>query len=140
MIAVTKRNAALGEALRERRRELERDLRQRVRTGRAESSGDVGDAVDRSDANTQRDIESALLQLRTETLSRIDAALVRLDSGKYGFCLECEDAIAVRRLRALPFAVRCQSCEEAREQAQGLARQADRQTDPLLRFPPVLGS
>ena len=115
MDAVTKRNAALGEALRERRQQLERDLRDRLRTGREESAGDV---VDQSDANRQRDIESALLQLRTETLARIDAALARLDNGRYGFCLECEDAIAVRRLRALPFAVRCQSCEEAREQAQ----------------------
>ena len=136
MIAVTKRNAALGEALRERRRELERDLRYRVRTGRAESTGDVGDDVDRSDAHSQRDIEVALLQLRTETLARIDAALVRLDAGKYGFCFECEDAIAARRLRALPFAVRCQSCEEAREQAQGVARQSD----PLSRLPQILRS
>ena len=92
MSAVTKRNATLGDALRERRRQLERDLRHRIRTGRAESAGDVGDSVDRSDANSQRDIEVALLQLRTETLARIDAALVRLDAGKYGFCFECEDA------------------------------------------------
>ena len=133
------RNADLKQMLSDRRRQLQNEIHDRRRNGRTDRSVD-GDDLERSDADFQGDIDLALLQLRTETLARIDAALVRLDSGKYGFCLECEDAIAVRRLRALPFAVRCQSCEEAREQAQGLARQADRQTDPLSRFPPVLGS
>ena len=44
---------------------------------------------------------------------RIDDALVRLDAGQYGSCLECAREISERRLRALPFAVRCQACEDA---------------------------
>jgi RNA polymerase-binding transcription factor DksA len=46
---------------------------------------------------------------------------------KYGACLECTAEIPERRLRALPFAVRCRSCEERREDAQRRGRQfADR--------------
>jgi len=60
-------------------------------------------------------------------LARIDAALVRLDTDQYGSCAECESEISERRLQALPFAVRCQSCEENIEQEQAYARSQTRQ-------------
>lgn len=50
-------------------------------------------------------------------LARIDAALARMDQGRYGTCADCGEEIEPRRLRALPHAVRCQGCEEAREAA-----------------------
>ncbi len=49
-------------------------------------------------------------------LMRIDAALARMDEGTYGDCADCGEAIEPRRLRALPHALRCQGCEEAKEQ------------------------
>jgi DnaK suppressor protein len=48
----------------------------------------------------------------------VDAALRRLEEGTYGDCFECGEEIAEARLRALPFAVRCKDCEEARETAE----------------------
>ena len=48
-------------------------------------------------------------------LRRIDAALERLDAGRYGTCAACGAPIEPRRLQALPWAVRCAGCEEARE-------------------------
>src|SRR6185503_21199461 len=90
----------------------------RIRDGRIDSRRDVGDHVDTSDAHTQEDIEFALLQMRAETVGRINEALVRLEAGKYGTCRSCGGDITKRRLRALPFAVRCQSCEEEREIAE----------------------
>jgi DnaK suppressor protein len=80
-----------------------------------------GDDVERVAAGSQGDLDSALLQMRAETLTRIDAALGRLDAWKYGSCAECGDEITERRLRALPFAVRCQACEEKREEAHSTA-------------------
>lgn len=68
------------------------------------------------EAGTQGDIELALVQVNLQTVARIDDALVRLDAGKYGSCLECAREISELRLRTLPFAVRCQPCEERREQ------------------------
>jgi DnaK suppressor protein len=50
-------------------------------------------------------------------LIRVDEALLRLDAGEYGSCSECAGESAQRRLRALPFAVRCEACEEKHEQA-----------------------
>ena len=69
------------------------------------------------DAEPHDDLDIALLEMRHETLAGIDAALSRLDAGMYGICRDCNQPIALERLRALPFAARCMSCEEAREEA-----------------------
>ena len=71
-----------------------------------------------SEVDIQEDIEFALIQMKSETLNKINEALRRLDEGTYGNCFECGDGIAEARLRALPFAVRCKDCEEARETAE----------------------
>ena len=135
MTDTTKRNAALREMLIGRRHQMQGDVQTRMRDARTDRPNEVGDDVERSDADIQDDIEFAMLQMRTETLARIDAALVRLDAGKYGTCFECAAAISKRRLRALPFAVRCQACEERREQLQGRARQLANRRDNFSLFP-----
>ncbi len=43
-------------------------------------------------------------------LRRIAAALVRIDEGEYGYCLECGEEIAVRRLELAPAAPLCIGC------------------------------
>ena len=76
--------------------------------------------------------------MRADTATRIDAALARLDAGKYGSCFDCERDIAERRLRALPFAVRCQGCEEQRERGRLQGRRPG-QTASLSFFPELNG-
>ena len=89
----------------------------RAEGGIGEGQG-VLDAAESSEADIQDDIEFALIQMKSETLNRIEEALARLDEGTFGNCFECGDEISERRLRALPFAVRCKDCEEARELAE----------------------
>ena len=122
MAATSIRNADLKQILRERRREIQDEVQSRIRDGRADRSIEVRDDLEHSDADIQGDIALSLLQMRAEALVRIDEALVRLDAGMYGSCFECEQEISERRLRALPFAVRCQACEGRREQESGRAR------------------
>lgn len=50
-------------------------------------------------------------------LREIDYALERIRDGDYGRCEECEREIAGARLEALPWARRCLSCEQEREEA-----------------------
>ncbi|MGH0030744.1 MAG: TraR/DksA family transcriptional regulator [Myxococcota bacterium] len=45
-----------------------------------------------------------------EELARIDAALARIEQGRYGTCDQCGDEIAIGRLEALPFATDCVDC------------------------------
>jgi DnaK suppressor protein len=111
----------LKRILEERRREILSEVHERMRDVRTEGPTanvqGVLDAVESSEADIQEDIEFALIQMKAETLQKIDEALIRLEEGTYGYCFECGEEISERRLRALPFAVRCKDCEEAREVA-----------------------
>jgi DnaK suppressor protein len=102
-------------------KEKMRDVRTESALAAAHNSAEPGET---SEADLHGDIEFALIQMKSETLARIDEALARLEEGTYGYCFECGEEIAERRLRALPFAVRCKDCEEAREVAQQRERLA----------------
>ncbi len=84
-----------------------------VRAGRAEER--AADEQDVAESYQRSDVDLAVVQMKAETVARIDAALRRVDAGTYGRCVECEEPIAFERLRALPFALRCTSCEQSRE-------------------------
>lgn len=121
------RYAELKNILEERRREIMGQVQGKIRDVRTEGANNpnvgVLDAAESSEADIQDDIEFALIQMKTETLKKIEDALKRLDEGTYGNCFECGDEISERRLRALPFAARCKDCEEAREVAVQRERQ-----------------
>ena len=110
----------LKRMLEERQRELTHEVQGRIRGVRAdgaEKPHEVMDQGETSEVDIQEDIELALIQMKAETLNKINEALARLETGRYGLCFECGDEISEARLRALPFAVRCKDCEEARENA-----------------------
>jgi DnaK suppressor protein len=118
--AAKNRYNELRKMLEDRRRELLNEVQGRIRDVRLEGNKerDVLDQGESSEVDIQEDIEFALIQMKSETLTKIDAALRRLEEGNYGDCFECGDQISEARLRALPFAVRCKDCEEARETAE----------------------
>ena len=122
------RYGELKKMLDNRRRELMAEVQGRMRDVRNDSSKerDVLDQGESSEVDIQEDIELALIQMKSETLNKIDAALRRLSEGSYGDCFECGDEISEARLKALPFAVRCKECEEARESAELRERMAQR--------------
>jgi DnaK suppressor protein len=108
----------LKQMLLDRQRELIVEVQGKIRGVRAdgaEKPHEVMDQGETSEVDIQEDIELALIQMKAETLNKINEALARLEEGRYGLCFECGDEIAEARLRALPFAVRCKDCEEARE-------------------------
>lgn len=111
----------LRRILEDRRREILNEVKGKIRDVRAEGThsklNEVFDAGESSETDIQEDIEFALIQMKAETLNRINEALARLEEGAYGNCFECGEEISEQRLRALPFAVRCKDCEEAREVA-----------------------
>jgi DnaK suppressor protein len=126
------RYAELKQILEDRRREILSEVQSRIKDVRAEGAGGVTggvvDAVETSEADIQEDIEFALIQMKAETLQRINQALDRLEEGSYGRCFECGDEISEARLRALPFAVRCKDCEESREIAANRERLLSRRS------------
>ena len=116
------RYSDLKRMLEERRKEILSEVQGRIRDQReADAWGKVNEVLDAgesSEADIQEDIEFALIQMKAETLQKINEALGRLEDGMYGNCYECGEEISEPRLRALPFAVRCKDCEEAREMAE----------------------
>jgi DnaK suppressor protein len=132
----TSRYNELKTMLEERRRELLSEVQGKIRDVRAESGKerDVLDQGESSEVDIQEDIEFALIQMKSETLNKINEALRRLDEGTYGNCFECGEEIAHARLRALPFAVRCKDCEEARENAEQRERMMARKSGSAALF------
>jgi RNA polymerase-binding transcription factor len=123
------RYAELKQMLDERRREIQLEVQGKMRGVREEGTwggklNEVLDAVESSEADIQEELEFALIQMKSETLNKVNDALLRLEQGDYGYCYECGEEIAEKRLRALPFAVRCKDCEEQREIAEQRERQA----------------
>ncbi len=45
-----------------------------------------------------------------DEIARIDAALLRLDEGEYGFCARCGAEISPERLDAVPYTPFCRDC------------------------------
>ena len=133
------RYAELKRMLEDRRREIMSEVHEKIRDVRTESGhgkmSEVFDQGESSEADIQEDIEFALIQMKAETLNKVEEALVRLEEGAYGNCFECGEEIARQRLRALPFAVRCRDCEEARESVQRRERMmAQRHSSSALFF------
>ena len=122
------RYTELKQMLDGRRREIQAEVQGKMRGVREEGTwggklNEVLDAVESAEADIQEEIEFALVQMKSETLNKINDALARLEQGDYGDCYDCGEEIAEKRLRALPFAVRCKDCEEAREAVQQRERQ-----------------
>ena len=128
------RYSGLRKMLIARQGELAGQLHGKMRDVRAEGrlERDVLDPGESSDSDIQEDIELALIQMKSETLNKINEALGRLEQRSYGNCFECEDEISEARLRALPFAARCKECEETRENAEHLERVVAQKRSPSL--------
>jgi DnaK suppressor protein len=126
--ASSTRYSDLKQMLDDRRREIHAEVQGKMRGVREEGTwggklNEVLDAVESAEADIQDELEFSLGQMKSETLNTSNDALARLDAGTYGHCFDCGEEIAEKRLRALPFAVRCKDCEQARENAENRERQ-----------------
>jgi len=73
------------------------------------------DLTDRASLETERSIELRTRDRERKLISKIDAALVRLDSGTYGYCEETDEPIGIRRLEARPIATLSIEAQELHE-------------------------
>ena len=70
------------------------------------------DEVDEIQANEGREIGFATRTLLVERVHRLRTALDHLKEGDYGTCVECGEAIAPARLRAVPEVETCVRCQD----------------------------
>ena len=109
------RYQVLKDMLESRRGEIQDKLRT-LRETLPNEITNVRDAEEQSVHDFVQDVELALMEMKSETLQKIDDALRRLEEGTYGTCADCETEISEARLRALPFADLCINCQEQAEE------------------------
>jgi DnaK suppressor protein len=68
--------------------------------------------LSRMDAMQAQQMAQETTRRRQHQLSRIAGALRRIESGEYGYCFVCKEAIDSRRLNADPTITRCIDCAE----------------------------
>ena len=71
--------------------------------------GKVG-RLSRMDALQGQAMSQAINQRRELELEKITVALKRLENGDYGYCVQCEEEIALKRLQFDPAASLCIDC------------------------------
>ena len=118
-----RRYRALMKMLADRRRDVEEKLRSLRETLPVEA-GVVRDAEEQSVDDFVTEVDMALMQMKSQTLNKIDQAMARLENDTYGFCQECDQEIQAARLTALPFAPLCRECQEDTESTVRAAREA----------------
>jgi RNA polymerase-binding transcription factor len=118
------RFSVLKRMLEERRQEIQQKLKSLRETLPVEA-GAVRDAEEQSVDDFVQEVDFALMEMKSETLAKIDEAMQRLEDGSYGLCTECGGEIAEARLKALPFAALCRDCQE-QEESRGLAEREAR--------------
>jgi len=76
------------------------------------SRRDISDLLDEDGPSTDSDAETVLMLVKQseQRLREVDAALDRVATGTYGYCISCGSGIPLERLRALPASVRCMDC------------------------------
>jgi RNA polymerase-binding transcription factor DksA len=70
--------------------------------------------LQRCEANFIDQVCTALIRIQEDAETNRWEAMAQLDSGTYGYCLDCLVAIPLERLEAVTFAVRCGDCEDVR--------------------------
>lgn len=103
-------------ALTERHRQLVGEIRVELeRSGHqhfADLAGEVADVGDASVADAMMDQDIAVVRRQVEELTQVEFAQKRSADDDFGACVDCDAAIGVARLLAVPHATRCVACQE----------------------------
>lgn len=87
-----------------------------------QDSANHPDLADRASSETDRAIELRARDRQRKLISKIDAALLRLDEGTYGYCEETGEPIALKRLDARPIATLSIEAQERHERREKVYR------------------
>jgi len=87
-----------------------------------EDSANHPDIADRASSETDRAIELRARDRQRKLISKIDAALRRLDDGTYGYCEETGEPISLKRLDARPIATLSIEAQERHERREKVYR------------------
>lgn len=87
-----------------------------------QESSSLPDVVDRASAESAKALELRTRDRQRKLISKIDAALRRIDEGTYGYCDETGEPISLRRLEARPTATLSLEAQERHERKERTVR------------------
>ncbi|MEM7774538.1 MAG: RNA polymerase-binding protein DksA [Pseudomonadota bacterium] len=103
------------------REEIIRQTRETIEGLNADTSQHA-DLTDRASSETDRALELRARDRQRKLVSKINAALKRIDDGSYGYCEETGDPISLRRLEARPIATLSIEAQERHERREKVYR------------------
>ena len=80
----------------------------------------TADEMDRLQQQVSREVAVRNLDNTSKLLKSVQEALDRIEDEIYGVCLRCEEPIAEKRLKAIPWASYCVRCQEAIDRKRAL--------------------
>ena len=80
------------------------------------------DLADRASSETERAIELRARDRQRKLISKIDAALQRIEDNTYGYCEETGEPISLKRLEARPIATLSVEAQERHEKREKVYR------------------
>ncbi|MEM7583009.1 MAG: TraR/DksA family transcriptional regulator [Acidobacteriota bacterium] len=107
--------AGLRASLDQKRREMLDLYEHDVQAGKQSTDDNADDFADRANNSFHRELMFSLSDNERQMLIYIEDAYQRLEEGSYGTCTHCSEPIGLPRLKALPWARYCISCQEQEE-------------------------
>lgn len=84
------------------------------------SRDELLDEVDMAVNDIEQGMKMRLGNRESLYFRKVEEALLRIKDGTYGLCIDCGDAIGLKRLEARPTAELCIECKETAERGESL--------------------
>ena len=95
--------------------ELKRSSNNAIYNSSLDDNSTSADIVDQASSYTEKNVELRAINRQIKLISKIEAALKRIQDGTYGFCEDTGEPIGLKRLIARPVATLCIAAQENHE-------------------------
>jgi DnaK suppressor protein len=89
----------------------------------------AAEEFDRLQQQLNREVAIRNLDRESKLLKEVQGAISRLEDDSFGICLRCEEEIPEKRLKALPWAAYCVSCQEALDRRRAAGERVEENSD-----------
>ena len=101
--------------LTEWKKDLARTNNEALYNSSLDDNSTSADIVDQASSYTEKNVEMRAINRQMKLISKIDAAIKKIQEGTYGFCEETAEPIGLKRLMARPIANLCIAAQEKHE-------------------------
>ena len=95
--------------------DLKRSSNEALYNSSLDDNSTSADIVDQASSYTEKNVEMRAINRQIKLISKIDAAIKRIENGTYGYCKDTGDPIGLKRLMARPVAKYTIAAQEKHE-------------------------